>query len=204
MTQNIEIIPTRERELIIRLIDDDEKAFCELYADYKEKLVFFAMQYLKSREYAEDIFQDAFTVIWQSRKFLNPDASFSSFLYTIVKNRVLNQLREIDKFEEIKHEILINAVDYSDDTEKTIVSNDLYSIIQKALLQLTPRQRQIFDLSRTEHLSHKEIANRLGISVNTVQDSISISLKKIRVFLKDNSIQSADMVLLLLILNNFG
>lgn len=69
-------ILTDERSLVIRLIDGDENAFCELYAAYKNRLIYFAMRFLKSREYAEDIFQDAFTVIWQSRRFINPDASF--------------------------------------------------------------------------------------------------------------------------------
>ena len=73
-----------ERELVLRLIDGDEDAFCELYAAYKNRLLYFAMKFVKSREFAEDIFQDAFTVVWQSRRFINPDASFSSYLYTIV------------------------------------------------------------------------------------------------------------------------
>ncbi len=71
-----------ERELVLRLIDGDEDAFCELYAAYKNRLLYFAMKFVKSREFAEDIFQDAFTVVWQSRRFINPDASFSSYLYT--------------------------------------------------------------------------------------------------------------------------
>lgn len=66
--------------LVQRLIEGGEDAFCELYAAYKNRLIFFAMRFLKSREYAEDIFQDAFTVIWQGRRFINPDASFSSYL----------------------------------------------------------------------------------------------------------------------------
>lgn len=60
-----------ERSLVLRLIDGDEDAFCELYASYKNRLIYFAMRFLKSREYAEDVFQDAFTVIWQGRRFIN-------------------------------------------------------------------------------------------------------------------------------------
>ena len=72
-----------ERTLVLRLIDGDEEAFCELYAAYKNRLIYFAMRFLKSRDYAEDVFQDAFTVIWQGRRFINPDTSFSSYLYTL-------------------------------------------------------------------------------------------------------------------------
>ena len=71
--------PNDERSLVLRLIDGNEDAFCELYAAYKNRLIYFAMRFLKSREYAEDVFQDAFTIIWQGRRFINPDASFSSY-----------------------------------------------------------------------------------------------------------------------------
>ena len=53
-------IPSDERSLVLRLIEGEEDAFCELYAAYKNRLIYFAMRFLKSREYAEDIFQDAF------------------------------------------------------------------------------------------------------------------------------------------------
>lgn len=105
--------PNDERSLVLRLIDGNEDAFCELYAAYKNRLIYFAMRFLKSREYAEDVFQDAFTIIWQGRRFINPDASFSSYLYTIVRNRILNQLRDLVNQDKLKEQILQQAVDYS-------------------------------------------------------------------------------------------
>ena len=96
---------SEERSLILRLIEGDEDAFCELYATYKNRLIYFAMRFLKSREYAEDVFQDVFTVVWQSRRFINPDASFSSYLYTIMRNRILNQLRNAANEEKLKESI---------------------------------------------------------------------------------------------------
>ena len=194
-------ILTDERLLVLRLIDGDEDAFCELYAAYKTRLIYFAMRFLKSREYAEDIFQDAFAVIWQSRRFINPDASFSSYLYTIVRNRILNQLRDLANQDKLKEQILSQAIDYSNDTNNEILANDLRRFITCALQQLTPRQREIFEMSRERQMSHKEIAEELGISVNTVQESISISLKTLRAYLQKNSVIGADLVLLLVCLN---
>ena len=172
-----------ERALVLRLIGGDEDAFCELYAAYKNRLIYFAMRFLKSREYAEDVFQDAFTVVWQSRRFIDPDASFSSYLYTIIRNRLLNQLRDAANEEKLKESILSQALDYTDDTKREVMLNDLKFIISRALEQLTPRQREIFEMSREAQLSHKEIAGELGISVNTVQEHISSSLKIIRTYL---------------------
>lgn len=193
---------SEERSLILRLIGGDEDAFCELYATYKNRLIYFAMRFLKSREYAEDVFQDAFTVVWQSRRFINPDASFSSYLYTIMRNRILNQLRNAANEEKLKESILSQALDYTEDTKREVMLNDLKSLISHALQQLTPRQREIFEMSREAQLSHKEIADKLGISVNTVQEHISISLKLIRTYLiKHSGSEYVDLLLLLICLN---
>ena len=193
---------SQERSLILRLIEGDEDAFCELYATYKNRLIYFAMRFLKSREYAEDVFQDAFTVVWQSRRFINPDASFSSYLYTIMRNRILNQLRNAANEEKLKESILSQALDYTEDTKREVMLNDLKSLISHALQQLTPRQREIFEMSREAQLSHKEIADKLGISVNTVQEHISISLKLIRTYLiKYSGSEYVDLLLLLICLN---
>ena len=193
---------SEERSLILRLIEGDEDAFCELYATYKNRLKYFAMRFLKSREYAEDVFQDAFTVVWQSRRFINPDASFSSYLYTIMRNRILNQLRNAANEEKLKESILSQALDYTEDTKREVMLNDLKSLISHALQQLTPRQREIFEMSREAQLSHKEIADKLGISVNTVQEHISTSLKLIRTYLiKYSGSEYVDLLLLLICLN---
>ena len=78
------------------------------------------MRFLKSREYAEDIFQDAFAVVWQGRRFINPDASFSAYLYTIVRNRILNQLRDLSNQDKLREQILSQAVNYTNETKDEI------------------------------------------------------------------------------------
>ena len=193
--------PINEREIVLRLIDGDEDAFCELYATYKNRLLYFAMRFVKSRDFAEDIFQDAFTVIWQGRRFINPNASFSSYRYTILRNRILNQIRDMEKEDTLKESILSQAIDYSDDTKNNILSGDLKNIIQKAFESLTPRQQEIFRMSREELLSHKEIADKLGISIHTVQEHISLALHTIRTYLTKYSDTYADLLLILICMN---
>ena len=193
--------PINEREIVLRLIDGDEDAFCELYATYKNRLLYFAMRFVKSRDFAEDIFQDAFTVIWQGRRFIDPNASFSSYLYTIMRNRILNQIRDMEKEDTLKESILSQAIDYSDDTKNNILSGDLKNIIQKAFESLTPRQQEIFRMSREELLSHKEIADKLGISIHTVQEHISLALHTIRTYLTKYSDTYANLLLILICMN---
>ena len=174
-----------EREVVLRLIDGDEEAFCELYAAYKNRLLYFALKFVKSHEFAEDIFQDA----------------FSSYLYTIVRNRILNQLRDMANEDQLKEQILSQAIDSTNETNNHILLNDLKEIIARALEQLTPRQREVFKMSRELQMSHKEIAEALGVSVHTVQEHISLSLKVIRSYLTKYSSTSADVLLILLCLN---
>lgn len=188
-----------ERTLVLRLIDGDEDAFCELYARYKNQLVYFALRYLKSQAYAEDIFQDTFAAVWQSRRFIDPDTSFSSYLYTIVRNRVLNQLRSLEQESSLKEAILSQAVDYSNSTSQAIAVAELEAVVNEALGKLTPRQREVFELSRRQRLSHKEIAQALDISVNTVQEYISASLHTICHYLSHKYSKEVDLLLIFLL-----
>ncbi|MEA4918225.1 RNA polymerase sigma-70 factor [Proteiniphilum sp.] len=190
-----------DKDLVVRLINNDQEAFCELYAKYKQQLLYFAMKFVKSTEFAEDIYQDAFSVIWQSRRFLDPEKTFSSYLYTIVKNRILNALREIENDRKLKTYILSNAIDYSDVTNQYIQLNELEIILDRALEKLTPRQRQIFEMSRNEQMTHKEIADALDISVFTVQEHISISLRSIKHFLRKYPDYLVTLLLILICLN---
>ncbi|WP_286155717.1 RNA polymerase sigma-70 factor [Parabacteroides goldsteinii] len=192
----------QEKILIAGLIQDDESAFCELYALYKNRLMFFAMKFLKSKEFAEDVFQDAFTSVWQNRRFLNPDSPFAPYVYTIVKNRILSLLAGIEKEQQLKNVILSGSVDVTNDTEDKILDDDLNQLLEKALLDLTSQQRRIFDMSRKEMKSHKEIAEELNISVYTVQQHISASLKVIRSYLVKYSGTYADLLVLLFCLNS--
>lgn len=191
----------QERQLIVRLINNDEAAFCELYALYKNRLMYFAMKFLKSSNFAEDVFQDAFAAVWQNRRFLHPESPFAPYIYTIVKNRILNLLAGIDQEQQLKNTILSGSVDISNNTEDSILDADLNQLLDKALQSLTLRQRRIFDMSRKEMKSHQEIADELNISVYTVQQHISASLKVIRAYLVKYAGTYTNLLLLLFCLN---
>lgn len=191
-----------ERELIKRLINSDEEAFCELYALYKNRLMYFAMKFLKSKEFAEDVFQDAFASVWQNRRFLNPESPFSAYIYTIVRNRILNLLSTFENEKKLKESILSSAIEIDNETSQSILDADLSAIIEKAIENLTPQQSKVFEMSRKRFMSHKEIAAELGISVYTVQQHISTSLRLIRTYLTKYSETYTDLLILLFCLNS--
>lgn len=92
MTENLN--NDEESRLIERLILGEEKAFCKLYVQYKPRLFKFAIALLKSQNVAEDICQDIFFNIWENRYFLKCGTSFSSFLFSMARNRIINYLRD--------------------------------------------------------------------------------------------------------------
>lgn len=198
---NLNNSSTQEREWVLRLIEGDEDAFCWLYSQYKDRVLFFATKFLKSSDYAEDVLQDVFSNIWVGRRLVNPDIPFSAYLFTMVKNRVLNQIRDLEKQQTLREKMMAQAVDYNEVTQDKILTDDLKGIIQKAFASMTPRQQEVFRLSREGQLSYKEIAERLGISVNTVHEHVASALHIIRSYVVKYSGANVELVLLLLCLN---
>ena len=140
----------KERRLVADLLEGDESAFCELYALYKDRLMWFSLKFLKSRDMAEDVFQDAFASIWQNRRFLNPNVPFGPYVYTIVKNRILNLLAGLDRELELRDKIRSASLDSTNETEDSVLDTDLNALLDKALETLTPQQKRVFDMSRKD------------------------------------------------------
>lgn len=172
-----------DSELVNLLIQNDEAAFSELYIRFKDRLYYFCLNLLKSKEEANDIVQEIFIRIWESRNFINPDLSFSSFLYTMARNRILNYFRDVDIDERVKC-ILAQRTPVEDNSiESDLIYTEYQKILKEAIEALPPQRKKIFNMSREESLTHKEIAAQLGISVNTVQEHISESLVSLRIIL---------------------
>lgn len=195
--------PEWEHKLLIGLVNGDESSFCELYALYKNKLIYFAMKFLQSAEFAEDVFQDAFTSVWENRRFINPNQPFAPYIYTIVKNRVLNILAGMERDTDLKNKLSSsNAITNPGNADERLLEADYNELLQNALNTLTEQQRRVFNLSRSEYKSHKEIAEELHISVYTVQQHISASLKAIREYFEKHAGRLANLLLLLACLNS--
>ena len=111
--------------------------------------------------------------------FLKENESFKGFLFIITRNIIFNQFRKSFNENAYKTTILSSAeVEY--DIEDEMDAADLQAYIKKLISELTPRQQEVFHLSREEHLSYKEIATRLSISEKTVERHINEALKFLR------------------------
>lgn len=201
MTENLN--NDEESRLIERLIQGDEKAFCKLYMQYKPRLFKFAIALLKSQNVAKDICQDIFFNIWENRYFLKCGTSFSSFLFSMARNRIINYLRDEACHKRILESLYEQAIDFDNSTKNTILVNDLAEHMKHAIKLLSNRQREVFELSRYHMLTNKEIAEQLNISISTVQDHLSASLRIMRTYLKKEGLLHTGQVILLQILSQF-
>lgn len=186
-----------DKELVLSLSKDSEDAFRELYLRYKDKLWHYGFSFLKLEDETDDLIQEIFIRVWELRSFMDPNLSFSSYLYTMTRNRVLNYFRDMDVELQVKKALALTLPVEEQTIESDLIFSEYQQILLHAIDKLPTQRKKIFNLSRTEHLSHKEIANRLGISVYTVQEHISASLR----FIKSYFNQYTDLTLSMFILS---
>lgn len=181
-------ITKSNRELILRIQKDDRVAFYNIYERYSKRLYGFVLRYIKQKEDAEEIVQEAFLKIWESRNKIDAYGSFESFLFTIVYNTTISLLRKrINEKKYLEHVKSLQHPESSPDLIDEIQFNELNERVHSLLNELTPRQQEIFQLSREHGLSHDEIAKKLGISVNTVKKHMVNTLAFLRLHI-DNAL----------------
>jgi len=181
------------KRILKELSKDHESPLEELFNYYYPRLFEFSRSFLKLEQGIDDILQEVFIRIWQNRKKIKDPATFNSYIFTITRNLLLNELRSRLNQESLKDEIrqLSTAQEYT--SLDQIQYKDLKNRVDEIIGELPERQKEIFILSRTEGLSHKEIAEKLQITTKTVEYHISLAIK----FLKTNLNGHALMVLLL-------
>jgi len=169
------------RDLLLLLKKGNVVAFDNIYEMYSKRLYGFVLRYVKLKEDAEGIVQEVFITIWETRNKIDIYSSFDSFIFTIAYNTTINLLRK--RVNEHKYQERLNSIQQITGADQII--DDIYfkeiSTQLKLLLdQLTPRQKEIFQLSRDEGLTHEEIAKKLNISVNTVKNHLVTTLAFIK------------------------
>lgn len=173
--------------------ETDELDFSKVYFIYFPKLVRFAREFVLSTEDAENIIQDIFLYLWEHRELLVTLNNPNAFLFTLVKNKSIDFLR-LKKRMDQKNEKLETVLDkelqlkmyaLQQFDENALSNDDIETLLNNAINKLPDKCREIFILSRMEGLKYKEIADRLEISTKTVENQISIALRKLKVELKD-------------------
>ncbi|NOZ35364.1 MAG: RNA polymerase sigma-70 factor [Chlorobi bacterium] len=156
--------------------------FETLFKKYYKQLCLYAFKYVKNNIIAEEIVQDVFFKIWEKRSFIKIKISAKSYLYMSVRNRCLQYLKH-KKIEKSYEKYIDNqAVINTEMPYENIIYDETLDIFNEVLNTLPAHCSQIFILSRFNGLKYREIADRLSISVKTVEANISKALKLLRVY----------------------
>lgn len=171
--------------VVLELKKGDENALDELFQFYYPKLFSFARTFIKNSPAIDDVLQEVFIRIWNNRASINSASTFNALIYTITKNLLLNELRAMVSDEKMRGELKFQAVATEFATQQKVEFNEVKTQVEKVIAELPEKQEQIFRMSREEGLSYKEIAEKLQISVKTVEYHMSQALKVIKSRLKE-------------------
>ncbi len=184
-----------EQNLILGIKNNDQKAFKLVFKRFYEPLLAYVTTFTMDRQEAKDIVQNSFIILWEKRKNLSNDSSLKSYLFTVAHNLFINHYRK-NKFKnkifiELKSKALSSRINEEECTtiEKT---KELLILIDS----LPPKCKKILLLNKREGLKYKEIANRLNISVKTVESQMRIAYQKIR-----KGFKNSPLVLSIIIIN---
>jgi len=170
-----------DSELVDLLTQGDERAFSEIYQRYFGLLYLHAYKILGNEEDVKDILQDLFTTIWIRRDNLNITGELSAYLYTSVRYKIFDTLshkkvaaRYIESLNAFAEKGVMN-------TDYRLRERELTALIEKGISDLPEKMRHIFELSRKENYSHREIALELNLSEQTVRTQVKNALRVLRV-----------------------
>jgi RNA polymerase sigma-70 factor, ECF subfamily len=173
-----------DKNIIAKISAGDLGTFESVFRDYYENLCRYALRILNDSAEAEEVVQDLFYSIWEKRQNISINISLNSYLYKAVHNRCIKYLRHRNVEEKYRtgyHEALKSP----ETPEENTRSEELYRIFEKTLDSLPLKCSAIFRMNRFEGLKYKEIADRLSVSVKTVEANMGRALKMLRKNLKD-------------------
>lgn len=166
--------------LVGKIRNDDKEAFKSLYDHYSRRLYYFSIRCKLNNYESEELVQSVFINLWERRKFLDEKMEIKSYIYKSAVNYAYNSLRKTA----IRNRYIESAISenktYSDITYEQVYVNDLENSIYTIIDSLPLQQQQVIRLSRIEYLSHEEIAEKLNISLRTVENHIYRALKTIK------------------------
>lgn len=166
-----------DSELAFLLTQGDELAFTEIYNRFYGLLFIHANKRLNNDEEAKDVLHQLFESLWVKRLQVAPDGNLSAYLYTAVRNRVL----DVFAHQKVESKYIDSLQDYIDQdhvsTDYMVREKQMARLIEHEIDALPSKMREIFVLSRKENKSHKEIALELGLSELTVKTQVKKALR---------------------------
>jgi len=158
----------------------DEAMLEQLFREHFSDLSLYALRYVEDADTAREIVQNVFIALWDKRHTVDTSRPLKPFLFTSVRNRCLNHLRD-SRY----HEELDGIAEAAEEIPAEEPPATLQARLYEAISELPPRSREVFEMNRFEGLTYREIAEELKISQKTVETLMSRTLKSLRERLKD-------------------
>lgn len=168
-----------DSELTTLLQRGNDAAFAEVYDRFFYALYLHAFNRLRDKEEAKDVVQQLFISLWNKRDTADL-SNLSNYLYTAVRNRVINVLSHKNVEKRYLMGLPRNIIVEDCITDHRLRERQLADIIAGEIAQLPRKMREVFELSRLQNLSHKEIAAQLGITEQSVRSHVKNALKILR------------------------
>ena len=166
---------------IKKLKDGDEFYFRQVFDQYHQKLYFFILCKIKSEYIAEEVVQMAFTKLWQCRQTLHEEYTVSTQLFRMATTILIDFLRKYNNKDAVTDRLdVLNIERGSDSTNEKMCGAELQKRIWEAVNDLPPVRKQVFEMSREQGMSYREIAETLSVSSKTVETHIYKALKQIK------------------------
>ena len=173
-----------EVQHIAHLKAGEEAAYRQLYREHYDVLCRVAFRYVQDVVVAEMMVEDAIVHLWEIRQTVEVKVSLRSYLLAAVRNRCLNYLTEAEQQRERVFSTLapdeLSSLQEQLDTGSPMGEEELVALVRQAVEHLPVESRRVFLMSRVEELTYEQIAQRIGISVNTVKYHIKQSLALLR------------------------
>lgn len=167
-------------ELTDLLQGGDANAYTVIYNRYFDELYLHAYNRLRDKEEAQDVIHELFAGLWNKREDLRIKSSLAAYLYTAVRNRVMDVIAH----QQVETKYVSSLQNFIEQgyciTDHQVRERQLAGLIEKGIADLPPKMKEVFELSRKHIMSHKEIASQLNLSEQTVRKQINNALKILR------------------------
>lgn len=177
-----------DEELIILLKKRDELAFNEIYKRHWHLLYFHSAKLLANEEEAQDLVQDIFFSLWERSEILDIRINLRNYLYKSIRNKVFSLLRHQKVKSDFAQILLKEFQELNHTTIEVINEREMISLIEMQIDKLPPKLKTVFELSRKEFLSNKEIAERLNINQEAVKKRLHRTISILKSALGKNTI----------------
>jgi RNA polymerase sigma-70 factor (ECF subfamily) len=169
--------------LINNIKNGDQPSFDKLFRKYYVMLTRFVYQIVRNQTIAEEIAQDVFVVLWEQKEKISIQSSVRAYLIIASRNATLNQIKKNETRKKYEKKVATEQFQKSTEINETEENTELVHLIEKSIDQLPEKCREIFLLSRQTGLTYQEISENLKISKKTVENQMTIALRKLREYI---------------------